>query len=630
MRLCSFVCGLWFVVLAASLSAGVYSPRVRHVGEPDRLSLSTWARDLGGADVTDSQFALRLLEELAHPQQGLQLVAQGPSEGPDKLYDFARVTDPVKLWHVYGYGDEQQIASVFAALWEASERGHARLVHFGKTPHWWVEVESDGRWWTFDVVRRSAFPIGEGQFASLTELQTQAALWQQPRGPLFYEQTEPAPLQELVKAGDWSYHAHAWSRGYTPEFTLPRGMRWTAFATPQGNRWALPATLLKQKETLAILEAAPAGPKSAAGTGPLHGNGQAIYEPNLQAGSGHFEDGAIISENVIPSEQGLTLASEGTGAAIFDLRVPGIIVPELGNLSDPKDDKDAAVIEMDASGTTLSYSLDNGVTWLSLETKTWPVRLDLTAQVAGTYGYLLRLELKGKPGEAVVRTMKCTTWTQISPRALPKVVPGQSRLEVRTGDEFGGATRSFTVNASTADENAFLAPSIRPPREYHPGDSRQRVLGPFTFRIAPPLGTQLTWFSYGGRVVVPEDNPEMSRLTLGYALGAPQKFALTTSPPVGSEQAGSDQHYDQVVRLEAPVSGAFGVMEGQPALNEFRLTTHGVDIKKREPTPWQVIHRWQEGSAEKENAFTVRAAGETYPLELGENVLNSAIEFRRD
>ncbi len=612
-------------VASPQSSAADYSPRVSRTGSADTLSLSTWAAGLGPAELSDRGYALRLLATVADPETGLQLSDAVPLEGPDKLSEFARVTDPVKLWHVYGYGDERQIAGVFVALWEITGRGRGRLVRAANSGLCFAEIESQGQWWAFDVVRRVAFPKDHG-FASIEDLRQQETLWTRTDGDWTYPADLAGSVRQKLVAGPLEKDYDAVDIGYTADFVLRRGQRLICYATPQGQRWNLSPLQVKDKPLMKRLSAETPGPKAAGAGTVLHANATLVYEPKLNSEE-FLADAAIVREQVQAADAGWTLKEAGTGTVILEVQSPYIIVPELGKLEDAKDDSNASVVEIDAANTTLSYSLDNGATWLTLEAKQFPARLDLTSQVTGCYSYLLRLELKGKPGEAVVKSLKITTWLQLSPRSLPRIVPGEQTFQVRRHDEFGRPTRVFSGITSTAAENSFLAPVIRPPREVQPGDASRRVSGPFTVRISPPLGTQLAWFRYGGRFAVDAQHPETGEILLGYQASRPMFFSLSPAPPLPVDHSGADRHYNEQILLGQRTKAAYARIEGRPALNDLRLVTHGVEQPLRETSPWNVTHRWHEVEEARESVVEITPTTTGYPVTAGPNVVNDSIEF---
>lgn len=602
-------------------SAAVYSPRVRLAEHPDRLSAKTW---LAESTLSPSERALRLCDDLSQ----LKVVANGPQEEPDKLVDFATVRDPLKLWQVYGHATERDITAAFVTLWTASGQGAGRIVRLGDSSQWLAEIEVDGQWAAFDVVRQGVFPKPNGGFYSMQELAETPAAWEQPQGPRFYPHSDSQVIAKLVREQPKSLVYFPSPTGHTGDFVLRRGMTFTRYFTPQGQRWLLPATLLKDKKAIAELERAPVGPKLPGSDVPLHANGQLVYQPPLTASSGGLEDAGLLIDNVSASEQGWTVSKEGAGSVILELRTPYVIVPELGKLADAKDDAGASVVEIDGQGLTLSCSIDNGATWLGLETKAFPANVDLSDKVTGTYGYLLRIAFKGKPDEAVVKSLKITTWVQLAATSLPALQPGTNTLQIDWNDENHQPTRSFSVPASTAEENGFLAPVIRPPRDYRPGDPTARVIGPFTARISPPLGTQLTRFEVGGRFACDRMDLIRTSIRIGTSFNQPGNFTFGTPISLPPDHAGDDVQIDQSVTLPKPQTSAYLLMEGQPALNELRLTTHGMETATRPVTPWTIMHRWTAGGEAKEQTIEVTDQVSSYPLEAGTDIVNTAIEYR--
>lgn len=77
----------------------------------------------------------------------------------------------------------------------------------------------------------------------------------------------------------------------------------------------------------------------------------------------------------------MTLKQAGRGFAILEIRSPYVIVPLVGQLQTTDDDREASVIKLDASGTLVSISLDNGLSWSDLPAGR--EQYDLTAQVSG-------------------------------------------------------------------------------------------------------------------------------------------------------------------------------------------------------------------------------------------------------
>src|SRR5262249_26558353 len=208
-----------------------------------------------------------------------------------------------------------------------------------------------------------------------------------------------------------------------------------------------------------------------------------------------------------------------------EVRSPYIIVPRVGKLETAEDDCEASVVELAATGASLSLSLDNGLTWEDLKLPTpgpggWAA-VDLTRHVSGTYGYLLRVGLKGKPNEAVVRALKITTWVQVAPASLPALRKGSNRMEYRTGDHHGLPTRVMEVRAG-ANRDAFLRLCHTPPRDFDPARKTARAKGPFVVQVQAPPGTRIAWLSAGGSFNTHQGAAAArTRNSIAWAAGAP-------------------------------------------------------------------------------------------------------------
>jgi hypothetical protein len=586
---------------SAALSAAVPAPRVTVAGDADPYSIETFAQDATWKELSDAEFAARVFARLTDERRGLVLTDRPPRDSADPVPEFAVVADPAKLLNVYGYTGSRQAAATLAAVWQASGRGRARLLERVETQEWFAELESAGRWWAFHVSGREAYP--------------------QPAGGGYLTFDELAATRDF-KPATLRRHEFPAPTGHTLDLQLRRGERFTQFFAPQGKRWRLSADEAKDAKLRKVLEAEPVGPKaSGETTRPLFANGVFVYEPNLLSDAADFGDGVLFAGNVAVTADGLTLEKAGEGFAIFEVASPYVIVPELGKLEDPKDDKDASVVEILAAGATLAYSPDEGATWITIEAKEFPARLDLTAQVAGLLGYLLRIDLKGKPAEAVVTSLKITTWVQLAPGSLPAVQTGANRFQLRTGDPFGEPTRAVVVTANTSNENSFLRPVIHPPKQFEPESQTARVIGPFTLRLGTPYSAKVAWFTVGGTFANDPAAPQTA---------AARGFAPLELPALSAAHGGANYHVDRRVRLDAPANSVYLSVEGQPALNQLRATAHVLPDRPTVRSPLVITHRWTEAGAAKEHIVTTAAATETYAFDAGADVVNQAIELRVD
>lgn len=608
-----------FCVMGTALpvAAGVFSPRVHRDGEPDAWSVRTLVNHPAWRDLSDAALTRVLVDALA---ARVAVTPFSPREGTEKLPAWAVVNDPLKLWHGYGLADRAAIADAFAALWQASGRGAVRILELSESTSVLVEIETAGRWAVIDPASRAVFVQADGTLATWDELLATPALWDQLDELLQFPHPDIATTRAAWAKSKVTRRAHRAPSAHTASFVLRRGEKFTRFATPQGERWQLTDAELKDKKLAAFWNEAPRGPKSHAGGPAGYAHGRFDYEPSVKGDDDDIRDGADLLQNVTVTTEGLTLTKAGEGAAIFRVASPFPIVGDVGKIEDGKDDKDASVIEIDATGATLSYSKDFGATWISIETKTWPAKVDLTQQVAGSYGYHLRTELKGKPGEAIIRSLKMTTWVQCSLLSFPGLKPGDNTFQIRTGDERGLPTEAMVIDASTADENSFLRPVIRPPKEYRPGDANQRVVGPFTARVSAPAGTRIAWLQYGGRIAPMPDSLQPESLTWGIATDRPAGFQPLDFGRLSAE-------IDAVSGLDAPVPALFLRVDARPALNQLRLTAHCIRAERRPPSSWRITHRWTANGEARDQSINVDQQ-ESYSINVTDAVADGqSIEF---
>lgn len=584
---CLLVCLPLLTLLPDSLSAGVYAPRVVAAGQPDPYSAATFLAHPRWKALPAEQRAEALGTFLFDPRHGLQVTAETPFTGTDPLPEHRLVRDPLQLWNVDGAASPETLCSALAALWDTTGPGRGRTLFDPQSQRWAAEIPTG-------TGSRRFFPAGiEFENASALQIRDSQGVAQ-----------------------------------YTRDLHLRRGETFTQWFAPQGERWRLDPAWLKDKVQKTRLLQPPPGPKVVGDSAlPVRrANGRFVYEPLLQGDPADFLDGVLTSRNVRIAESGMTLEEAGEGFAVFAVETPFVIVPELGDIAEPKDDRGASVVEIDGAGLSAAWSPDAGATWISLETKKFPAELDLTKEVSGKAGYLLRLGLKGKPGEAVLKSLRVTTWVQLAPHAMPALLAGDNSFELKTRDHYGLETLPLVIEASGPDENEFLKYAIRPPREFNPEDGRRRALGPLSLRVPARPGTQIAWFTVSAGITVEPGSASAGAAVLGYATDRPSGFARL-DPPLPS---GDHNHWSceilQEVRLEQPADAVFLQLEGRPALNAYRIVAHCVPRQARPVSPLRVTHRWREADADKESVHEV-AEGARYQITAGQHVENVSVEY---
>jgi len=630
--------GLWACCLGDVSWGRVYSPRVLVPHVADAYSARTFAAHPAWRDLPAGAKAKAIFEYLTDAETGLYALGGGAFEGGDKAYEFHVVRDPMKVLNVYGYGYCDVFGPVTAGLWDQGGCGRARTVDLPGFKHVACEVLANDRWRYLDVDLRGLFQSSDGGLRSLDEARHDNTLWQHAHGPRFFPMDDLANLQKQFADSKVEHRYSVAPGGHTLDFVLRRGETWTRWWRPQGDRWLLAADDLKDKARKALLEREPRGPK------PKHdnfskqtyGNGRFVYQPNLKRNSADFEDGVFDSKNVQITDDGLTLVKPGDGWAIFEVRSPYVLVPVVGKLEDPKDDTEASVVEVDASETTLAWSPDFGDSWITLEPKQWPATVDLTAQVAGSYGYLLKVGLKGKPGTSLVRSLKITSWVQIAPASLPALKGGLNTLELKTGDHYGLPTRVLPILPNTADENSFLHYLLRAPKEYDPASKSSRAKGAMIARLPALPKSKIAWFSAGASfgMAVGADAP-LPQNSISYAIDTPRDFhplfkdGSDAVNAVDRSTSQSHWHYnvDRELKLEQPASAVYVRYGADPALNAYRLYAHCLEEVPSKPTELHVTHHWTESGEPRQHSQVLPEGTGHYDVTAGADPLNVSIEL---
>jgi hypothetical protein len=620
------VLSLTFLSIASTASARVHAPRVVSPHTADAYSMKTFGdfprwRDLGGDDR-----AWEIYRYLADTRTGVFHMSE-VREGDDPLSEYATVRDPVKIINVYGYAYCGIFGPFMAGVCEGVGLGPARSLILNDWRHVAAEVRYGGRWHYLDVDVRAVFRRPDGTLASFADARADACLWTG-RGPLFFPNDDLERTRGIYESTPYYYHYGFHQTGHTMDYVLRQGESFTRWWTPQGGRWHHLPAYHEGEFMRRLIETPPRGPA------PNHrhftvndyGNGRFVYHPNLTSDATDFADGVYDAENVLPESAGLVPATPGGGYATFAVRTPYIIVPKVNRLETRDDDCDASVVEIDATGVRLAISRDHGRSWEPI-----PVgagrsgRYDLTDRVAGTYGYLLRIELAGAASE--VRDLRITTWVQVAPAALPSLRAGRNRVEFRTNDHHGLASRAVAVCSDTSQPEELKKCVVAMPDDYDPERRTARIRGPVVARLDAPPGTKIAWFTAEGSFRTHQrEAARETRNTIAYAAGAPEEFEEIYRADVPADMEHWHYNAAREVQLERPAGKLFVRYLGDPAVNNFRIYAHCVDDDPRPPSPVAITHTWRDREGRKQRRFALDAPG-AYTIEAGREPVDESIEI---
>jgi hypothetical protein len=388
------------------------------------------------------------------------------------------------------------------------------------------------------------------------------------------------------------------------DFVLRQGETLTRWWQPQGERWHH-VDVYHQREWLRnLIERQPRGPKPNHRHFTVHNyaNGRFVYHPNLTEASTDFADGVYASQNVQPGKEGLTLSGPGEGYAIFEFRSPYIIVPVVGRMETRDDDAGASVVDMDSQNAKLELSLDYGMTWQDVDS------MDLTRFVSGTYGYLLRVTLSGKPDEAVVRSLTVTTWVQVAPAALPALQRGQNLVEYRCGDHYGLKTRVKEVRSNGSDPDDFKKHVVEEPKDYVPDRKTSRVRGPLVVRVDALPRTKIAWFSTMASFRTHQRHAAPNtKNRIAYAVDQPKGFNEIYAANMPTDTRHWHCNASREVRLDAPADRIYIRYVGDPAINNYLVHAHCLDDNRPSDSPVHITYAWDEVEVRKKYAFKAKA-----------------------
>jgi hypothetical protein len=615
------------ILLVAPSQARQYSPRVISPHVADTYSMQTFANFALWQKLEGDARAWEVFQYLTDERTGLFPLGQPVREGRDVLEEFRQVRDPVKLINVYGYGYCGILGPTMAGVCEQIGMGPSRTLVLPGWHHVVGETYYDNRWHYLDLDVRAAFRRADGRLASMAEAQRDDALWRPTDRKLFFPLDRLEQVREVYRTTPvHPYYGHHFA-GHTMDYVLRQGETFTRFWTPQQGRWHHDEEYHTDEYFRGLFERAPRGPKCkhAGWSVHTHGNGRFVYEPDWTSDSSDFEDGVYDSENVVVSDVGLRLEKPGRGFAIFEVRSPYVIVPLVGDMTTKADDREASVVKLDASGVGLSVSTDNGLTWNDLPAG--HNKYDLTAQVSGGYGYLLKLSLAGDSKESRVRKLSITTWVQVAPASLPALRQGVNRMEFRTGDHYGLASRVTEICTDANERSDLLKHLHEPPTDYDPSRKTARVKGSLIAKVQSPPRSRIAWFSAGGSFHAQQGEAgQRSSNRIEYALDEPTNFTefYNSSPP--ADQAHWHFNADRAVKLETPSRRLFLRYTSNTGINNLRIYAHSVDEQPKAPSPVVITHAWTENGVAKTHLATLERPG-SYDVTTRTEPTNVSIEL---
>jgi len=549
-------------------------------------------------------------------------------EGADPHWEIKLVQDPMKILNVYGFAVCTMHAWMTVGLYEGMGFEKGRMRGF-ETYHAVPEIYWDAAWHYLDIDERAYILDPQDRVASADDAATHPQWWQRSAEkvkPFYPANGGIKGIQELAKRHP-AYHAYGWnSAGYTPDFVLRPGEQVERFWKGQGY-WRY-GPFYASAKTKKILLREPQGPKSGHSVN-TYGNARFDYEPRLSRDYLDYEQGVWSDRNLRLTEAGLVLAADGKAQCTFYFQFPYVIVPDNGDLDDPDDDHDAAVVRFrSASKARLQVSTDHGLTWhvVPLRAEAGLHLADLTKYVAGGYAYWLRFEFQGRAGQVALETLKVTTWTQLAPMSLPRLRQGENHLTYELADKYGLNTWTVPITPNCSDIEQ-LKPYLVGKYDYDASRRNGRFKGPVTFRLAAPEGAKIEWLHISAGLAT-KRGKEAAATKVRFLIAADEpsdfKQVWQASVPTWTE------HWyfrgEKEVRLARPARTVYVRIEPTNGMNDVRFYLHVSRPDRPAASEMAITHKFK--AAGKEMSVTKRMARPgTYTVNCPAEPQNISITF---
>ena len=477
-------------------------------------------------------------------------------EGREATNEYGLVYDPIKAFNVHGTVICYQVADLLSNM--AQEAGIPARTRGFPYKHKVMEAFYDGAWHLFDAQYdcQAIYYKPDGKtIASLNEVDAD------PEGYLLKQAYPSDPFFQFEKFGGniWPWETRRWvidnwfnafeteelghsypldCQGHTINISLCRGEKLVRHWDNQGKWFCSPGLFQRWNRDLTQRWVA-LGPHDPRNPQNTYANGWLIYRPDWRASEDNFLDGLYQGENYRLEQARVHPAEPGRARVCFRVSSPYLLAGHPNRLSIDGDSEGGSIFKADffransRARARIDVSTDNGITWRAVWQDTrigrHPVELDLTNQVEGTYGYLLRVELEARNTEEVsFGGMELKNSLFYSPVLLPAMAEGEN---------------VFTVELSEPSRQLCLEPdfsSMESLKKYCFSIDNLEYGSHFTRRLSPPQGRSgslvveidppgdglIHWMTVYGSFGIDLQAEEKDSLQILYAQKAPENWRV--------------------------------------------------------------------------------------------------------
>ncbi|OGJ90403.1 MAG: hypothetical protein A2268_13505 [Candidatus Raymondbacteria bacterium RifOxyA12_full_50_37] len=449
--------------------------------------------------------------------------------------EFCVVRDPVLSFNVHGYG----LCFHNSDCWNGVMKSLGFDVRCGsmRNYHKFSEIYFAGAWHYIDPDQRGYVKKADGTIPSWADLAANSSLFDANPfnvSPYFpFQKTNPiAPgllTFSMIKGmADSTRLQSTFSETFpspnilthTMDYVLRRGEtirrywqsdsgrfylaieQWNRNTTTAGSYWAGVANSYWPNFSLD-----PQGPKSfesgLGGSANKTGFGIITYAPDLGDASTDYADGVYADSNVAQNTSGVFLSTDGSGYVVFKTYSPYTIIARANDVQIRSDDTGGAIINYQTQGATqVSYSITNGETWVTLESGTALNSVhDLSIQMYGRYGYLVKFTFTGTTGSAGLVSFGTRTLVSVAPMPLPRLKTGSNTIIYSTGDVRGEKTTPINMHLDISDSAYAKRMMVQNTTTYDPRQLTTKMRnGDVTFKVLAPHGSKIKWCSMAAHV----------------------------------------------------------------------------------------------------------------------------------
>jgi hypothetical protein len=587
---------------------------------PDISTLDAWKKSYIKDGMTEQEKAVAIFNTIVRYRHQ----ANPPREFLTSELAGGHVHDPLKSFHVYGYGQCCCAAAEVQALARylgMKTRGRPITVHSV------AEVYCDNGWRLIDPSVMNYHVKPDGKLASVDEIHAAVEEWLK-KNPQYTEgeiKDRDKKLRTFAKNQGWKQGPsllsksdafygndgvntagwHGWSStmieyskveepdefyatmGYQLNVQLRPGERITRNFSSRGIEFTNKMNPTYYKE---LLDRKSLGIQTRLG----------------DIAPGRIGDGTI--EWNVPMDQlkAVALSSDDKG---FVLRFPSSYVYVTGK----------AIINANvASGgkVGISFSDNNGLDWKPLKEidQSGAQTIDLDSLVQRRYDYRLKFDLAGNGTK--VEKIHAIHDFQCSQAALPAIAAGENKMTFAAGPQEGTITIEGATNAEEAKKNQQLVVADFKPTLNGVNDHLQMTsgTGDATFNVATPGDMTRLRISAGWRARDAKDGWEIQ---VSYDGG--KTFSPIESGKLKGGTKGESAYF--IASNVPPGTRAAQVRLAGKETNTTLLFDLRIDADYLEPAggfkPVKITYNWDENGQPKSETHVAKSASETYTLTAG-------------